>query len=422
MPSPTLIQLPETPPRLWPRFSGTLRSTAVTARVGRVLGICFGICFVTGLLSHYQYGPWLWLPEPAVPKWGYRLTQGLHVMTGITSIPLLLLKLWSVYPKLFVWPPVPPVPKNPIAKQNRTLTNTAILTGLERLSIAVLVSSALVELTTGFFNVLDFYPWPWDFVPVHRFLGYVVIGSILLHIAVKLPKISEGLATPLREPPPPDTTENDTIKNDPADTDPAEVDTHSGPSRRGVLTATGAGVGLLVVTTVGGTITPLSRIGLFAYRKQSQGPAGVPVNRTASEALVTDRANDPFWTLQVSGHDRRYAIDLDDLTRLSVHDESFPISCVEGWSVGANWRGMRLIDVIERVGGDSGSRVRLTSLEPSGSYNVSYVDGPQVSHALLATHLNGQRLDLDHGYPLRLIAPNRAGVLNTKWLSKVEVL
>ena len=41
--------------------------------------------------------------------------------------------------------------------------------------------------------------------------------------------------------------------------------------------------------------------------------------------------------------------------------------------------------------------------------------------ALLATHLNGQRLDLDHGYPLRLIAPNRAGVLNTKWLSRVVV-
>ena len=39
-----------------------------------------------------------------------------------------------------------------------------------------------------------------------------------------------------------------------------------------------------------------------------------------------------------------------------------------------------------------------------------------MAHALLATHLNGGRLDIDHGYPLRLIAPDRAGVLNTKWL------
>ena len=64
---------------------------------------------------------------------------------------------------------------------------------------------------------------------------------------------------------------------------------------------------------------------------------------------------------------------------------------------------------------------RLTSLEPVG-YNRSFVEGPQVSAALLATHLNDERLDLDHGYPLRLIAPNRAGVLNTKWLSRIEIL
>src|SRR6266516_80445 len=116
--------LPADPPQAWPRFTSTLRSTAVTARVGTVLGCCFAICFVTGVLSHYQYQPWSWLPEPAAPAWGYRVTQGLHVITGIALIPLLLVKLWSVYPKLFVWPPV-----------------RSLLHGLERASVAVLVSS-----------------------------------------------------------------------------------------------------------------------------------------------------------------------------------------------------------------------------------------------------------------------------------------
>ena len=170
------LQVPDKP-TLWPKFESPLRSTAVTARLGRVLGIAFGICFVTGLLSHYQYHPWSWLPEPASPVWGYRLTQGVHVATGTASIPLLLVKLWSVYPNLFRWPPV-----------------RSIKHGLERASVAVLVSSALVQLFTGFFNALNWYPWPWDFVPVHRFLGYVVIGSILLHIAVKLPDIKYGLS------------------------------------------------------------------------------------------------------------------------------------------------------------------------------------------------------------------------------------
>ena len=59
--------------------------------------------------------------------------------------------------------------------------------------------------------------------------------------------------------------------------------------------------------------------------------------------------------------------------------------------------------------------------KPTGAYNHSTLQGPQVGAALLATHLNGERLDLDHGYPLRLIAPNRPGVLNTKWLRRMEV-
>ena len=178
-----LPKLPENPPPLWPRFPSSVRSLALTARVGRVLGIFFTICFVTGVLSHYQYGPWHWLPEPATPAWGYRLTQGVHVLTGIATIPLLLVKLWSVYPKLFAWPPA-----------------KSVLHALERLSIAVFVFSALLEVFTGFINILDWYPWPWFFTSVHYALAYVVIGSLLLHIAVKLPLIREGLATKLTAP------------------------------------------------------------------------------------------------------------------------------------------------------------------------------------------------------------------------------
>ena len=74
-----------------------------------------------------------------------------------------------------------------------------------------------------------------------------------------------------------------------------------------------------------------------------------------------------------------------------------------------------------RAGGDEASTVTVVSLERESPYARSQVVGPQVGAALLATHLNGERLDMDHGYPVRLISPNRPGVLNTKWLSRVEV-
>ena len=310
------LPAPDRPP-WWPRFRSTLRSTAVTARVGRILGIAIGICFLTGLLSHYQYHPWSWLPEPASPVWAYRVTQGLHVAVGIATIPLVLLKLWTVYPNLFRWPPVRSLKK-----------------AIERGTVAILVASTLVQLATGFLNVLNWYPFPWFFPPVHRFLGYVVVGSVLLHVAVKLPDIVYGLQTKIAD--------GDVLTEIPWDENP---DSHSnaGPlpppatpalSRRGVLTAAGAGIGVVIVTSVGQTLTPLEPLGLLAVRRPSTGPQGVPVNRTADQAKVAEAATAASWTLQVEGP-RPFALSLVDVEALAAYEARLPITCVEGWSVNA---------------------------------------------------------------------------------------
>lgn len=378
------LRLPENPPRLWPRVSDGVRSLAITARVGRLLGIAFGICFVTGLLSHYQYAPWNWLPIPSAPAWGYRLTQGLHVITGIASIPLLLVKLWSVFPKLVAWPPA-----------------RSAVHALERISIAVLVSSALLEVVTGFMNVLNWYPWPWSFIDVHHWLAWVIAGSVILHIAVKLPLIRQGLSEPVAG--------------------PDEGEPPSGISRRGVLIAAGTGVGIVAVTTVGQTFTPLESVGLLAARRPHEGPQNVPINRTAAQAGVTTTARAASYRLEVTGP-KPFELDLAGLEALPGVARELPIACVEGWSAGASWNGPRLIDLVQRAGGNGDSTVRLTSLEKAGPYRVSTISGPQMRAALMATHLNGERLEIDHGYPLRLIAPNHAGVFNTKWVTKIEVV
>jgi hypothetical protein len=390
-------------PRWWPRFTSTLRSTAVTSRIGLVLGIAIAILFITGLLSHYQYEPWRWLPVPAKPVWGYRLTQGIHIATGTATIPLLLFKLWSVYPNQFRFPPV-----------------RSIRHAIERATVAILVSTALVQVTTGFLNVLNWYPFAWFFPPVHRFLGYVLVGSVLLHIGVKLPDIAYGLKAKVPE--------ADVLTEIPWDENPAS---HSnagtlldpptpGISRRGMLTAAGAGVAVVVITSVGQTLTPLEPLGLLAARQWTKGPQGVPVNRTADQAHVMAAATAADWMLEVVGP-RPYTLTLADLESRAIHQARLPISCVEGWSVGATWRGLSLLEIVQQAGGATDSRVQVLSLEPVG-YNHSFVEGPQLAAALLATHLNSERLNVDHGYPLRLIAPNRPGVLNTKWLARIEVL
>ena len=41
---------------------------------------------------------------------------------------------------------------------------------------------------------------------------------------------------------------------------------------------------------------------------------------------------------------------------------------------------------------------------------------------LLAYEMNGEALPIDHGSPLRLIAPNWYGAVNVKWLKRIEVM
>lgn len=389
MPRPRDIPLPEPPAQLRRgplregSFFSPLHDERTAALIGRVLGIAFATCFVTGLISHYLQHPPGWLPLLSRPVWGYRLSQGIHVATGIASVPLLLAKLWTVYPRLWAWPPA-----------------KSVLHALERISILALVSGALFELATGLANVAQWYPWSFFFPRAHYLVGWLTIGALLVHIAVKAPVIARALRRPFA-----------------AD---ARAD---GLSRRGFLTAVGVATGVVTVATVGETVRPLSRFGLLAPRRPSLGPQGLPVNRTATGAKVITSARDPAYRLVVDGP-TPLSLSLADLRALPMSSASLPISCVEGWSAGAHWRGVRLRDLLDRAGIPHDATVRVMSLEQHGLYRQTLV---QPSYArdpltLLALEVNGGELDIEHGYPARLIAPNRPGVLQTKWVSRITVV
>jgi hypothetical protein len=169
MRSPTRSRIP---PRLVPRqedFRSPAHSPAVSARIGLWLGVAFTICFLTGLASHFVQHPVGWFSWPTRPVSLYRFTQGTHVLSGIAAIPLLLAKLWSVYPRLFIRPPLRPAV--------RLVTH-----GLERLSILALLAAAFFELITGVFNVAQSYPWRFFFPAVHYAVGWLAIGALVIHM------------------------------------------------------------------------------------------------------------------------------------------------------------------------------------------------------------------------------------------------
>jgi DMSO/TMAO reductase YedYZ molybdopterin-dependent catalytic subunit len=41
---------------------------------------------------------------------------------------------------------------------------------------------------------------------------------------------------------------------------------------------------------------------------------------------------------------------------------------------------------------------------------------------VLALGLDGETLSIDHGFPCRVIAPDRPGVLQTKWVGAIRVI
>src|SRR6266542_4314724 len=163
----------------------------------------------------------------------------------------------------------------------------------------------------------------------------------------------------------------------------------TGLSRRGLLGAVAATAAMVTLATVGQTLPALRRLSLLAPRDPRVGPQGLPVNKSAV-ATGVGRV-DPAYQLVVEGPHRTVLLSLADLAAA--------------------------------VDGGPGDPVVVESLEPKGRYRTSVLDP---SHAqdpltLLALRLHGEPLHLDHGYPCRLIAPNRPGVLQTKWVGRLTV-
>ena len=196
-------------------------------------------------------------------------------------------------------------------------------------------------------------------------------------------------------------------------------------TRRQLFAAAFGTSAAVTLLTVGQTLAPLRRLALLAPRRPDVGPQGFPVNRTARTAGVEQAARVATYRLEVRGRGvTRLRLTLDDVRAMPHRRATLPIACVEGWSTSQTWDGVSLRDLLQRAGVSEPRAVRVESLQRRRSYRSSIVDADQVADrdTLLATRVNGEELALDHGYPIRLIGPNRPGVMQTKWVTRVVVL
>lgn len=380
------------------------------------------VVILTGLLSYIAYGPqfgqaipgdvgWLKLPTfdwPTDPSWLYRLTQGLHVGLGLVLVPVVLAKLWSVIPRLFARPPA-----------------RSIAQLLERVSLLMLVGGVLFEIITGVLNIQYDYIFGFSFYTAHYFGAWVFIAGFVVHIAIKLPRLRDGLRSRsmravLR------TSREDTVADRyepdglaPLDPDPPTV------SRRGALALVGGGAALVAVLTTGQTIGGWTRhAALLLPRGQTrgEGPNDFQVNRTAAAARITPDLTGERWRLTLTGGPTPVVLDRGALTAMPQHTARLPIACVEGWSTTETWTGVPLRDLARRAGVPSPVSAFVRSVERRGAFNRATLQRNQVLHpdALLALTVNGVDLSPDHGFPARVIVPALPGVHNTKWVAAID--
>ncbi|MFV9634574.1 molybdopterin-dependent oxidoreductase [Mycobacterium neumannii] len=404
------------------RWRSPLRGLWLTSVFGSVLLIGLPVVILTGLLSYIAYGPqfgqaipgdvgWLKLPTfdwPTDPSWLYRLTQGLHVGLGLVLVPVVLAKLWSVIPRLFAWPPA-----------------RSIAQLVERISLLMLVGGALFEIVTGVLNIQYDYIFGFSFYTAHYFGAWVFIAGFAVHVAIKLPRLREGLRSRsmravLR------TSREDTVADPyepdglaPADPDPPTM------SRRGALALVGGGAALVAVLTAGQSIGGWTRHAALLLprgRTRGDGPNDFQVNRTAAAARITPEMTGERWRLTMTGGVSPVVLDRAALTAMPQHTARLPIACVEGWSTTETWTGVPLRDLARLAGVPSPVSAFVRSVERRGAFNRATLQRNQLLHpdALLALRVNGVDLSPDHGFPARVIVPALPGVHNTKWVGSID--
>jgi DMSO/TMAO reductase YedYZ molybdopterin-dependent catalytic subunit len=143
-----------------------------------------------------------------------------------------------------------------------------------------------------------------------------------------------------------------------------------------------------------------------------------------------DPAYIPGWRLNLDGLSSGLAVSLDIETLLArhrIHDQITRLVCVEGWNAISWWSGLRFDDLLHAY--PPVSQAKWAHIESSVNLDANGNPDPyfvsidlltaQHPQALLATHLNGKPLTVEHGAPLRLLVPMKLGLKNIKAITRI---
>ncbi len=164
----------------------------------------------------------------------------------------------------------------------------------------------------------------------------------------------------------------------------------------------------------------------YDYRNISSFPATGNVNPAATGSEEFDkllRSDFSDYRLTVEGSVQRpTSFSIDDLKKLSSRSQITRHTCEEGWTAIAQWTGVPLSVVLEKVGINPTARfINFSTFDHFDELNSIDLFDALHPQTILAYGMNGKDLPLQHGAPLRVRVETQLGYKSLKYIKKIVV-
>jgi len=160
----------------------------------------------------------------------------------------------------------------------------------------------------------------------------------------------------------------------------------------------------------------------FSRNQISKNPFANEVDPLGDEFNRMQAAGFADWKLTVDGMAaRQTTFSLAEIRSFPTRSNITMIGCEEGWTYIAEWTGVPLSHILDRVGARPQVRyVVYRSIQPAWWESIDMADAlhPQT----LVTHrMNGSELPVAFGGPLRLRVPRQLGYKSVKYITRLTL-
>lgn len=326
----------------------------------------------------------------------YDVIRPVHFFVGFLLMPLIAVKLLSTGYRFGRY-----------YTGNRAYHDAGPPRPVPRLIAPILIASSVTLFGSGveMWSFQNQFGYAWT--AIHNVSAFVFTAALITHIALHVREAHRHAAADLAGTP---------ITVAGADPDVSVHEPLGGAvTRRAVL---GGGLAVGAVLGVGASGFPVTSWNFLQPLRPGAGAFDFPVMNYEGGGQQVDVA---AWRLRISGAvGAPLELSEAQLLALPAEEHRYAINCVDGWTAVRTWRGVPVAALLRMARVEEGFGhvlVRSTS-----GYFWDHASSHMLARgALICTHIDGRRLNDDHGYPARLIVPGLLGKSLIKWIDGLVV-